>query len=133
MDGTTANKEATSQPTNDDHIQVGNIQQAQAVAIGRGATAVYQGLTVAEVATLVVELKNKDQPIGVERPYPLPRPECVPGSRRPLLFWPRKSGGGTAPAGAGSQLHHHCRAVRQRQIVSGEGWVVSCVAAGNRD
>jgi hypothetical protein len=93
MDGTTANKEATSQPTNDDHIQVGNIQQAQAVAIGRGATAVYQGLTVAEVATLVVELKNKDQPTVWNGRIPYLGLQCVPGSRRPLLFWPGKSGG----------------------------------------
>ena len=45
-----------------DHIEVRDITNAQAVAIGAGATAVYQGLTVEEVATLVVELKNKDQP-----------------------------------------------------------------------
>ncbi len=44
-----------------DHIEIGNITYAQAVAIGAGA-AVYQGLTVEEVAVLLVELKNKDQP-----------------------------------------------------------------------
>jgi hypothetical protein len=45
-----------------DHIQVGDIQHSRAVAIGRGATAVYQGLTVAEVAALMIELKRQDQP-----------------------------------------------------------------------
>jgi ABC-type multidrug transport system fused ATPase/permease subunit len=53
-------------PTNEgDHIRVGNIQDSRAVAIGRGATAVntvYQGLTVEEVAVLLVELKRQDQP-----------------------------------------------------------------------
>ncbi len=44
-----------------DQIQVGNIQESKAIAIGRGATAIYQGLTVAEVAALVVKLKSKDQ------------------------------------------------------------------------
>ncbi|MCC6604713.1 MAG: hypothetical protein IT327_16005 [Anaerolineae bacterium] len=63
MDGFTPDKETASQPTNEgDHIQVGNIQHAQAVAIGAGATAVYQGLTVEEVAILVAELKRVDQP-----------------------------------------------------------------------
>ena len=46
-----------------DQIQVGNIQESKAIAIGRGATAIYQGLTVAEVAALVVKLKSKDQPV----------------------------------------------------------------------
>jgi WD40 repeat protein len=45
-----------------DHIQVGDIRDSRAVAIGRGATAVYQGLTVAEVAALMIELKRQDQP-----------------------------------------------------------------------
>jgi hypothetical protein len=45
-----------------DQIAAGNIANAQAVAIGAGATAVYQGLSVAEVAVLVTELKRVDQP-----------------------------------------------------------------------
>jgi hypothetical protein len=47
-----------------DQFQVGNIEGSQAVAIGRYAMAVshQQGLTVAEVATLMVELKRRDQP-----------------------------------------------------------------------
>ena len=45
-----------------DQIQVGNIQGSKAIAIGQGATAVYQGLSVEEVAALVVELRRVDQP-----------------------------------------------------------------------
>ena len=52
------------------NVQVGNIQDGKAIAIGAGATAVYQGLTVDEVATLVVELKNQDQPIVWNGRYP---------------------------------------------------------------
>ena len=48
---------------NSDQIEVGDIKDGRAIAIGREATAVYQALTVAEVAALVVELKNKDQPV----------------------------------------------------------------------
>jgi DNA-binding NtrC family response regulator len=46
-----------------DQIRVGNIANAQAVAIGAGATAIYQGLSVEEVAVLVAELKRVDQPV----------------------------------------------------------------------
>jgi hypothetical protein len=45
-----------------DQIEVGDIKDGRAIAIGRGATAVNQGLTVAEVAVLVAELKRVDQP-----------------------------------------------------------------------
>ena len=62
--------QSEQQPTSNDHIQTGNIQNAQAVAIGRGATAVYQGLTVDQVADLVVELKHKDQPKVWNGRYP---------------------------------------------------------------
>ncbi|WP_420629064.1 NACHT and WD repeat domain-containing protein [Candidatus Leptofilum sp.] len=51
-----------TEQTSGDHIEIGDIKNGKAIAIGRGATAVYQGLTVEEVAALVVELKNKDQP-----------------------------------------------------------------------
>ena len=47
---------------NGDSISVGDLTNNKAVAIGRGATAVYQGLSIEEVASLVIELKNKDQP-----------------------------------------------------------------------
>ena len=54
-----------------DNIQVGDIQGSQVVAIGQGATAVYQqGLTIEEVAALVVELKHKDQPTVWDGRYP---------------------------------------------------------------
>ena len=36
-----------------DEIWVGDIQHSKAVAIGRGATAIYHGLSIAEVAALV--------------------------------------------------------------------------------
>ncbi len=50
--------------TEGDQIKVGNISNATGVAIGAGARAtVYQGLSVEEVAALVVELKDKDQPL----------------------------------------------------------------------
>ncbi len=52
----------TDPQTSGDDIEVGDIQNGKAIAIGRDATAVYQGLSVEEVAALVVELKNKDQP-----------------------------------------------------------------------
>jgi cytidylate kinase len=45
-----------------DHIEVGNITNAQAIAIGAGA-AVYQGLTVEEVTVLFTEWKRADQPV----------------------------------------------------------------------
>jgi cytidylate kinase len=45
-----------------DRIEVGSITNGRAIAIGRGATAIYQGLSVAEVAVLVAELKRVDQP-----------------------------------------------------------------------
>lgn len=45
-----------------DHIEVGPITDGRAIAIGRGATAIYQGLTVEEVAVLVAQLKRVDQP-----------------------------------------------------------------------
>ncbi|KAA3662692.1 MAG: hypothetical protein DWQ04_12730 [Chloroflexi bacterium] len=45
-----------------DDITVGNITNAKAIAVGRGASVTYQeGLSVEEVAELVVELKNKEQ------------------------------------------------------------------------
>ena len=45
-----------------DQFEIRDIRDSRAVAIGRGSTAVYQGLSVEEVAMLVVELKHKDQP-----------------------------------------------------------------------
>jgi hypothetical protein len=48
---------------NGDRIVVGDITDGRAIAIGRGATAIYQGLSVEEVAVLVAELKRADQPI----------------------------------------------------------------------
>ena len=58
-DGQTTDESPANQG---DTITVGNIEQSRAVAIGRGATAVYQGLTIDQVAALVVELQNQDQP-----------------------------------------------------------------------
>jgi len=59
-----ADKEQDQQPdTAADSLQPGQVSGG-VVAMGRGAmaTAVYQGLTTAEVAALVVQLKRKDQP-----------------------------------------------------------------------
>ena len=52
----------TDPQTSGDHIEVGKIKNGKAIAIGRGATAVYQGLTYDEVVALLAELKNQDQP-----------------------------------------------------------------------
>jgi hypothetical protein len=47
----------------DDHITVRDIMGSQAVAVGAGATAIYQqGLTIAEVSLLFAEWKSADQP-----------------------------------------------------------------------
>jgi hypothetical protein len=45
---------------NEDPIAVGDIKDGRAIAIGHGATAIYQGLSVEEVAILVTELKRVD-------------------------------------------------------------------------
>jgi len=51
------------EPKDGDNIQVGNIENSNVVAVGAGATAVYNaGLTTEAVAALVVELKRVDQP-----------------------------------------------------------------------
>ncbi|MCP4419148.1 MAG: hypothetical protein GY805_21240 [Chloroflexi bacterium] len=46
-----------------DRIQVGDIEHSKVVAIGRGATAVYQGLSVSKVAELFLKIKREDQPV----------------------------------------------------------------------
>ena len=52
------------QAGNTNSITVGNLTNAKAIAIGDGTSVTYsEGLTIEEVATLVLELKNKDQPI----------------------------------------------------------------------
>ncbi len=54
-----------------DDISIGNISNSKAIAVGRGASVTYQeGLSVAEVAALVVELKNQDQPEVWNGEYP---------------------------------------------------------------
>lgn len=50
----------------EEHIQVGDIQDSNAIAIGTWASVTYhQGLSIDEVTTLVIKLKNQDQPIVV--------------------------------------------------------------------
>ncbi|WP_420640887.1 hypothetical protein [Candidatus Leptofilum sp.] len=53
----------TNPQTSGDQYKIGEIKDSEAIAIGPGASAHYhQGLTFEEVAALVVELKNQDQP-----------------------------------------------------------------------
>jgi len=83
--------EADNPETTGDNIQVGDIQDGKAIAIGAGATAVYQGLSVDEVATLVVELKNQDQPTVWDERTPTsaltPSKKATPNSSLAAKVW----------------------------------------------
>ena len=63
MDCGNPNKSEDYTNTNGERIQVESIVNSQAVAVGPGATAIYKGLSVNEVAALVSELRRLDQPI----------------------------------------------------------------------
>ena len=55
-------QEAEQPQNGGDHIEVGDIKNGKAIAIGRGAMAVYQGLSYEEVVALFGELKDEDRP-----------------------------------------------------------------------
>jgi hypothetical protein len=129
-----------------DHIQVGRIEGSQAVAIGRGATAVYQGLTVAEVAALMVELKRRDQPKVWDGRIPYPGLQAYQESDARFFFGREKlaadllarvqqasfitiagpSGSGKSSAARAGLLH----ALREGCVPKSDRWLLATMQPG---
>jgi WD40 repeat protein len=130
-----------------DHIQVGKIEGSQAVAIGRGATAVYQGLTIAEVAALMVELKRRDQPKVWDGRIPYPGLQAFQESDARFFFGREKlvadllarvqqasfitiagpSGSGKSSAARAGLLH----ALREGCLPKSDRWLLATMQPGS--
>lgn len=121
---------------------VGDITGKSVVAVGEGAqaTAIYHGLSIKEVANLVVELKHKDQPVvwdgrtpylGLmafresDAQYFFGREKLVDGlleriQKARLIAIAGPSGSGKSSVARAGLLH----ALRNGQIDRSEGWLI---------